>query len=116
MRHRADALAGFEHALGVAAIDHVHRDQRAEEHAVRGQEEPHQQLSAVESGRRVRMIGMLGMSDVSRTVCVFKGGNCLRQLDFLQVLLPALPIGAIDAPAGLLELSLPARMPRRTPR
>ncbi len=33
----------------------------------------------------MRMIGVFGgMTDFTGTVCVFKGGNCLRQLDFLQ--------------------------------
>ncbi len=35
------------------------------------------------------MIGMFNVPGFTGAVCVFKGGNCLRQLDFLQVLLPA---------------------------
>lgn len=38
----------------------------------------------------MRMIGVLGLvTDLTGTVCVFQGGNCLRQLDFLQFPLPA---------------------------
>lgn len=33
----------------------------------------------------MRMIRVIGnMADVTGAMCVFKGGNCLRQLDFLQ--------------------------------
>ena len=33
----------------------------------------------------MRMVGVFGlMPDIAGTMCVFKGGNCLRQLDFLQ--------------------------------
>jgi hypothetical protein len=33
----------------------------------------------------MRMIGVLGfMADFTGSVRLFKGGNCLRQLDFLQ--------------------------------
>ncbi len=37
----------------------------------------------------MRMIRVVGnMTDVTGAMCVFKGGNCLRQLDFLQFPLP----------------------------
>lgn len=57
------------------------------------------------------MIGVFGlMPDFAGTVCVFQGGNCLRQLDFLQspywVLAPR-----SGTPAGLLSPNLPARTP-----
>lgn len=33
----------------------------------------------------MRMIGVLGLvTDITGAMCVFKGGNCLRQLCFLQ--------------------------------
>ena len=31
---------------------------------------------------------LFSMPDITGTMCVFKGGNCLRQLDFLQFPLP----------------------------
>lgn len=46
------------------------------------------------------MLGVTGLvADFTGSMCLFKGGSCLRQLDFLQFPLPA--PGTVTPGAGL---------------
>lgn len=55
----------------------------------------------------MRMIGVFGgMTDFTGTVCVFKGGNCLRQLCFLQF--PLLAARSEERDASRLTQPQPA--------
>jgi hypothetical protein len=53
------------------------------------------------------MIGVVGlMADIASSVCLFKGGNCLRQLCFLQF--PLLAARSEERDASRLTQPQPA--------
>ena len=47
------------------AVDQVGRDQRAEEHAVRGQKRPHEELLIGDAGRSARIVMMVDSASVT---------------------------------------------------